>query len=78
MQLLGHRARRGAAIVAVLHDLNLAAAYAGRLVLLSEGRVRAIGSPAQVLDEDVLSETYHQRMRVMNHPHRDCPLVVVE
>ena len=78
MGLLRRQAAAGTAVISVLHDLNLGAAYADRLVLLSEGAVVATGRPAQVLDERLLSETYRQRMRVMDHPHRNCPLVVVE
>ncbi len=42
-------ARAGAGVLAILHDLNLAAAYADRLVVLAQGRVAAEGAPAQVL-----------------------------
>ena len=78
MELLRTRARNGTAVVAVLHDLNLAAAYADRLVLMADGQVAAIGRPAEVLEQQLLSATYAQPMRVMPHPHRDCLLVVVE
>ncbi|MBT8217439.1 MAG: heme ABC transporter ATP-binding protein [Acidimicrobiia bacterium] len=78
MRLLRTRAAAGTAIVAVLHDLNLAAAYADQLVLLASGRVAAQGTPREVFDQQLLSSTYQQSMRVMDHPHRDCPLVVVE
>ena len=37
---------RGGTVVAVLHDLNLAAAYADRIVLLDQGRLVAVGPPA--------------------------------
>ncbi|MGI9649390.1 MAG: heme ABC transporter ATP-binding protein [Acidimicrobiia bacterium] len=78
MTLLRESAAGGTAVVAVLHDLNLAAAYADRLILLADGSVAAAGTPAEVLEASLLSATYRQRMRVMDHPHRDCPLVVVE
>ena len=48
----------GVAIGVVLHDLNQAAAVADRVVLLSEGRVRAVGAPADVLSGEVLTEVY--------------------
>jgi iron complex transport system ATP-binding protein len=41
--------QRGMAVLAVLHDLNLAAAFAPRVAVLSDGRVAADGRPAQVL-----------------------------
>ncbi len=77
MRVVKDLAASGRAVVAVLHDLNTAAAYADRLVLMAGGRVRAAGPPATVLDEGLLSEVYGQAVRVVDHPFRDCPLVLV-
>lgn len=70
-------AARERAVLAVLHDLNAAANYATRVVVLAQGRIRAVGTPAEVLEEKLLSEVYGQPMRVVDHPFRDCPLVLV-
>lgn len=70
----GTLARAGHAVVAVLHDLTIAAAHADRIVLLSRGRVRADGPPADVLDPAVLSEVYEHPVDVV--PHGDRLLVV--
>lgn len=78
MGLLRRRAAAGTAVLAVLHDLNLAAAYADEIVLLAAGRVVSAGPPREVLRQDLLTEAYDQPLRVVPHPHRDCPLVVVE
>lgn len=48
----------GVCIGVVLHDLNHAAAVADRIVLLSAGRIAAAGTPAEVLDGQVLSTVY--------------------
>ena len=48
----------GGGVVAVMHDLNLTAMFADRLVLMSAGRVLAEGSPAEVLQGDTLSAAY--------------------
>ncbi|MFQ5967184.1 MAG: hypothetical protein ACE5MI_06185 [Acidimicrobiia bacterium] len=69
--------RQGRSVVSVLHDLNAAAFYADRLVVMAAGRVSAQGDPRDVLKEDLLSEIYHQSMMVIDHPYRDCPLVLV-
>lgn len=53
------RARRLATVV-VLHDLNLAARYCDRIVVLDGGRVVADGSPDQVLVPDVLEPVYQR------------------
>ncbi len=53
------RARPGhTTVVSALHDLNLAARYADRIVVLSRGRVVADGPPATVLSEDLLARVW--------------------
>lgn len=67
----------GACVIVVLHDLNLAAGYADRIVLLEQGRVAADGPPADVLTESTLRRVYQQDVLVLQHPRRPVPLVVV-
>jgi iron complex transport system ATP-binding protein len=63
-------------VVAVLHDLNAAAVHASRILIMSEGAVVADGGPRQVLQADLLTAVYAQPMVVVDHPFRDCPLVL--
>ena len=58
----------GRAVVVVLHDLSLAAAYADRVVLLHGGRVAAEGPPADVLTAPLLSDVYDHPVSVLRHP----------
>ncbi|HUV87949.1 MAG TPA: ABC transporter ATP-binding protein [bacterium] len=51
-------ARRGLTVIAVLHDLNMAAAHFPRVVLLASGEVEADGVADEVLAEDKLSKVY--------------------
>jgi len=60
-------AQAGAAVVVVLHDLSLAAAYADRICVLSRGRVRANGSPTDVLTSALLTEVYEHPVEVITH-----------
>lgn len=62
------RARAGDAVVAVLHDLGLAAAYAHQVAILCAGKVAADGPPAEVFSERLLSEVYDQPVEVLSHP----------
>ncbi len=60
-QLLAHcrtLAARGLCIVTVLHDPNLAAAYADRVVLMQQGRIVEQGAPSQVLTAERLKALY--------------------
>lgn len=57
-------ARQGVTIWMTSHDLNLAAEFFGRLMILDHGRLVANGRPAEVLREDVLRDVYHCDMHV--------------
>lgn len=76
MGLLRGLANQGAAVVAVLHDLNLAARYADRVALMCRGRVAALAPTREVLRADLLSEVYQHPVLVVPHPRADCPLVL--
>lgn len=54
----GEVRRRGTVAIAALHDLNLAAKFCDRLVLLGQGRVLAEGAPAAILAHPELGRTY--------------------
>ena len=69
-------ARQGRCVVVVLHDLNLASAYADRIVMLCEGRIAADGAPRLVLTGDIIGQVYGQAVHVIEHPTRGVPLVV--
>ncbi|MDV8001042.1 heme ABC transporter ATP-binding protein [Rhodococcus sp. IEGM 1408] len=58
----------GGAVVVVLHDLELAAAWSDRLVMISDGRIRAEGPPEEVLTADLVEEVYQQPVLVHRHP----------
>lgn len=69
-------AREEAGVLVILHDLNLAAQYADRVVMLNQGRIVNSGTPAEVLTHDAIYETFAVRVVVTKHPFMDCPLVV--
>ncbi|WP_019632284.1 heme ABC transporter ATP-binding protein [Actinomadura atramentaria] len=69
-------AARGHAVVVVVHDLDLAAAYADRVALLAEGRLAACGPSADVLTADRLTEVYRHDIEVLPHPRTGRPLVL--
>ncbi len=56
------------ACVAVLHDLNLAATFADRILLVSKGRVRACGTPGAVLTRALVASTFGVDVLVRRHP----------
>lgn len=58
----------GLTTVLAIHDLNAAARFADRLVLLQDGRVRAAGAAADVLSEDRIGEVYRVKAYVQAGP----------
>ncbi len=63
MQLLQRQARRGKAVLAVMHDLPLASRFCDRLWLLHQGRLVCSGTPAEVLTAQNLQQVYRLRCR---------------
>lgn len=66
----------GFVVVAVLHDLNLAAAYSDRLILMKEGGVVADGAPAAVVTREVIGAVFECDVALLRRPHSEAPLMV--
>lgn len=58
-------AKMGKTILMVVHELNLAAKYCSRIILLGEGTVIADGRPDNVFTEKILSKVYNAPVRVI-------------
>lgn len=75
LELLRELAGDGHAVVTVLHDLNLAARSCDQLTVLADGKLRASGSPEQVLRAPLLDELYGIRSVVDTDPQTQAPRV---
>lgn len=76
LRLLRRLAQTGTlSVCVVLHDLNLAALWADRVVLLHNGRLVADGTPDVVLEEHTLQRWYQADLRVFRHPEYPVPQV---
>ena len=69
---------QGYGVLVVLHDLNLASAWADRVVLLKDGSVHAEGPPDAVLNETVLQRVYGVEVLVLEHPTTGRPIVTID
>jgi iron complex transport system ATP-binding protein len=58
MELLHSAARNGNAILAIMHDLTLAARFADRVLVMNEGRIVAEGPPAEALASELLASVF--------------------
>ena len=70
------RAEHGHTLVAVLHDLNLAARYATHLVAMAEGAIVAEGAPETVLTPELVERVFGLPCRIIPDPETGTPLVV--
>jgi iron complex transport system ATP-binding protein len=76
MRLAARRASDGGAVVVVLHDLGLAAAYATRVALLHTGRVVGQGTPERVLTAPALTAVYEHPIRTSTDPASGALLIL--
>ena len=65
------------AVLAALHDLNLASQYCNRLVLISEGRLYGHGTPSEVVTPENIAAVYGADHCVYAHPVNGLPVVLV-
>jgi iron complex transport system ATP-binding protein len=67
---------KGTAIM-VLHDLNLAAQYCDRLLLMEKGKMIHIGHVEEIIESELLSGVYGTRPIVINHPNLGIPQILL-
>jgi len=67
---------RGATVVMVLHDLNLAVRFSDQLVVMHRGPIAAQGNPAEVLDAELLRDVFGLDADLVPDPRTGIPLVV--
>jgi iron complex transport system ATP-binding protein len=74
MELLRAEADAGGTVVAVLHDLALAARFAHLAALMDEGRIVAFGAPGQVLTPDAMAAVY--KVTALQGAHEGAPWII--
>jgi len=76
LRLIRHRCDRGdASAVVVTHDVNLAAEFADRVVLLKDGQMVAMGAPREVLTTELLRKVFGLEILVDAHPISGAPRI---
>ena len=65
-------------VLVVLHDLNLAAAWADRMILLKDGKYCYDGAPDEVLTPEIIKEVYGIQSLVLSHPKTGRPIITVD
>ena len=78
MEVLARKAAKGLRVVAALHDLNLAALFCDRLVLLQDGKITADGIPAEILTEKRLIPAYGDKIEVFRRSETQNPVILAK
>lgn len=76
MEIVRRFTRKGLAALVILHDLNLAAQYADRVLMLKDGRAVFSGTPSEVFTRELIAATFDVPVIVTEHPHAHCPLII--
>lgn len=76
LQLAKDIALNGGTVIVVLHDLNLAAQYADRIVILNNGDIVANGTAKEVVRSDTIEAVYQHPVEIINHPKTGHPIVL--
>jgi|TARA_B100000315_G_scaffold137571_1_gene126654 iron complex transport system ATP-binding protein len=66
----------GAGVFVILHDMNLAAQFADRLLLLHRGSIVSDGDPWSVLSRENIKQVFDLDVSIISHPERDRPLII--
>jgi iron complex transport system ATP-binding protein len=64
-------------IIAVFHDLNLAAQYCDSIILMKSGSIFTVGEPAEVLTADNIKEVYGASVLIRKHPVTSRPSIIL-
>ncbi|TCZ73771.1 ABC transporter ATP-binding protein [Paenibacillus albiflavus] len=68
----------GLTVVAVLHDLNLAAQYCTRLMMVSKGQIVADGKPEEIISPELIKQVYGTEPIVLKHPTSGVPQILLQ
>lgn len=76
LEIVKQFSRRGVGVLMVVHDLNLAAKCADNLVVVNAGMIEAVGSPNNILTEQLIEKVFDVKATITRHPVADTPLVI--
>jgi iron complex transport system ATP-binding protein len=64
-------------VMIAIHDLNLAAQFCDRLIMINKGRIHAVGTPQEVITSENIREVYGAGSTVYPHPENNLPVVLL-
>ena len=76
LKMARQEADNGMGVLVILHDLNLAARYSDRIIMLKEGCIAAEGSPEEVLQPSTIQAIFNIDVSVSKHPIHGNPVLI--
>ena len=67
----------GKTIIGTFHDISLAAKYCDQIAVMKDGKVIDIGSPKEIINEELIKKIYGINVRVVTHPDEKYPLILI-
>lgn len=76
LEIIKNFTKKANSAIVVLHDLNLAAQFADKILLMKSGRVSAYGTPTEVFTAENISEAYNFPCTICDHPITNNPMII--
>lgn len=76
MKAISTFAKTGVAVIMVVHDVNIAAAYADRVLALKDGRVLADGNTDEVIDAALVASLFGAKVNLLTHPETGKRMII--
>ena len=73
--LISELVQTGIGAAVVTHDLNMASLFSDRLLLMKQGKIICRGRPEEILNKDILHESYGEGIEIMRHPKNGRPMI---
>ena len=70
LDITKNEVKKGLGAMVIFHDLNLTAHYADKVLMLSKGKIAAMGNPSDIFTSDTLEAVYGLKVKVLKKPFR--------
>jgi iron complex transport system ATP-binding protein len=76
LKIIKNFTKKANSAIVVLHDLNLAAQFADKILLMKSGKVFAYGTPEEVFTAETISQAYNFPCTICGHPITNNPMII--
>lgn len=76
LEIIKNFTKKANSAIVVLHDLNLAAQFADKILLMKSGKVAAYGTPQKVFTAETISQAYNFPCTICGHPITNNPMII--